>query len=193
MRSRTQKRKKFVIATGVVAGLLMLAACSDATSTGPSASPSLRADRGSNPNQSTSSGSGSAQVQSVELVVNTAWTRTYKLPNGHVITFPANSICDLQTSGYGPDTWNQPCTPQTGTVTIWATVSTDAYGHPVVDFTPRMRFNPDAGAVNLTMKDAYVAETDRAIVYCADDGSACVDESLTDSSLVTYGLSGGNF
>ena len=190
MRQRTQKRSKYIIATGLVSKLALLAACADAP-TAP-APVTLRADRGSNSSDNGSSGNGNARVETVELVVNTAWPRGVKLPDGHWIFFPAHAICDIGTSGYGPDTWDQPCEPQTGTVTILATVRTDEDGHPTVDFTPRMRFNPDAGAVTLTMKDAFVSQEDRAIVYCPDSGE-CVDESLGDPSLVTYSLAGGNY
>jgi hypothetical protein len=194
MRARRTHRSKYTIATGAAAGLLLLAACADGPSAPPQQAPpaAARAQRGSNPNESTSSGKGSASVQVVEMVVNNAWTRGFKLPNGHWILFPARSICDLGTSGYGPGTWDLPCTPHQGTVTILATVRTDAAGHPVVDFSPRLRFNPAAAAVTLTMKDAYVSQTDRAILYCPDAGP-CVDESLTDPSLVTYSEAGGNY
>ena len=178
---RLNVRRKFIIATGVVAHLVLLAACGD----GPSGlagapavgAPELRAARGP--------GSG---VSEAVLTVKTDEWQAFSLPDGHRIAFPARAICDLGASSYGPGEWDQPCVPQTGRVTIVVRAWTDDAGHPQLDFTPRMRFNPAAGSVVLKMRDrsASGARADLAILFCPDGAEACVDESLTDPTLTTF-------
>src|ERR687884_341265 len=59
----------------------------------------------------------------------------------HAVVFPDHAICDPATSGYGPDTWDQPCTPLEEPIQIHAEVRNEL-GRTWVDFTPELRFVP---------------------------------------------------
>jgi hypothetical protein len=103
------------------------------------------------------------------------------------LDIPANSVCKLATTEYGPEHWDKPCTPQTGTVTLTVVIRNSQSDHPAVDFFPAMRFNP-AKNVQLYMYAPNVKATDAKnwwMFYCNDFGK-CVDESKTDASLTTY-------
>ena len=99
------------------------------------------------------------------------------LAGGHKIYFSAQSICDPETSGYGPTTWETPCAPASKTVMVTARSWVDTAGHPFVEFSPALRFNPDdKRMVWLLMVDKKGAKaSDGTIVFCADDGT-CIDE-----------------
>src|SRR5688500_3620155 len=45
------------------------------------------------------------------------------------IDIPAGAICDLETSGYGPGTWDNPCAVEEGRVTFTVKSWTDASGY----------------------------------------------------------------
>ncbi len=105
-------------------------------------------------------------------------------PNSLVI--PADAVCNLSSSGYGVDMWNKRCKPESNKVTLTVTIKAAASVHPSIDFAPAMRFNPDK-VVQLFMYAPHVTATDAKnwlMLYCPDK-SKCVDESLTDASLVT--------
>lgn len=102
------------------------------------------------------------------------------------LELPANSVCDLASSGYGPSTWNLACKPHTQPVTITATVRSATSEHGRVDFLPAMRFNP-ATEVELFLYTPRVNNKDRrdwVMVYCPTTGR-CIDESINDASLVS--------
>jgi len=102
----------------------------------------------------------------------------------HVINIPANAICDLGTSGYGPTTWNKSCTPLKGSVVITATVLEGPDGAPYIDFQPAMRFAPTK-EVTLFFKDKQAGTKNLTIDYCNNLG-ICIDESLNDASLKPF-------
>ncbi len=114
-------------------------------------------------------------------------TQNQSLPLGpNRLDLPANSVCDLTTSGYGPSTWNLPCTPQVLPVTITVIVKNAAMVNSRMDFFPAMRFNP-AKDVQLYMYFPNVSATDMktwTMLFCPDIGS-CIDESVADLSLVS--------
>ena len=98
------------------------------------------------------------------------------------LDIPANAVCELATSSYGPAFWNDACTPETAPVTITAVVKDAATDHPSVEFQPAMRFNP------LTQVNLYLHVTDDATLnnskvmkYCNEDG--CIDEAVNDAEL----------
>ena len=110
----------------------------------------------------------------------------YNIGSTHRIEFPANAICDLATSSYGPGEWDKPCTPTTQPVKITAKSWTDLGGHPHVDFQPAMRFSPAlSDGVLLYLKDKRSAYDPSAkILYCSGLlNLSCVDESASDPSL----------
>jgi hypothetical protein len=71
------------------------------------------------------------------------------------VNFPANSVCDPTTSSYGPGTWDSPCATlgDGQSITVTATYGFTLAGGPVVDFSPALRFSPNANVVIST--DAY--------------------------------------
>ena len=174
---------KFIIATGV----FLLAACSDGGPMAP-ARPSLPAQGAGAIVSSVTSGDTAVTVLSIN-----AWAKqtasfdmgTYKL------VVPANAICALATSSYGPTEWDQPCVPESGTVNITVRTWTDSSGHARTDFQPHMRFNPAADNVTLTLRDRVTAQAGYTMLYCPDVG-ACFDEAAGDPSVATY-RSNGNY
>ena len=112
--------------------------------------------------------------------------QSFSLGPNH-LDIPANAVCNLVTSGYGPAYWNHGCSPQTLAVTLTVVIKNAASSNPSVNFYPAMRFNPDKN-VRLFMYAPNVSSTDAKnwlMFYCPDIGK-CVDESLTDSALATY-------
>ncbi len=102
------------------------------------------------------------------------------------LELPANSVCDLTSSGYGPSTWNQPCKPHLLPLTITAVVKGATSDHSRVDFFPAMRFNPQ-NDVQLFLYVPRVNKKDKkswTMLYCPNTGR-CIDESANDRDLVT--------
>ncbi len=102
------------------------------------------------------------------------------------LDIPRNAVCELATTDYGVQYWNDPCSPERGTVTITATIRNAKSAHPRIDFQPAMRFNPKAD-VELYIYAKKASKQDAAMLvmnYCNDYG-VCVDESKTDRDLKT--------
>jgi hypothetical protein len=126
------------------------------------------------------------------------------------LEIPANAVCALGITSYGPAFWDAPCTPQNAPVQLTITVRNAASDHPSVDFQPAMRFNPQAAAVQLYFYVPNVSQADAknwVITYCPSAGSGssslstsnsgsgsasgstsggCVNEALTDPDLQTF-------
>lgn len=103
------------------------------------------------------------------------------------LDIPANSVCDLANSGYGVETWNSECTPETNLVTITVTIQGASTDDPRMDFEPAMRFNPTK-SVDLYMYVPGATETDASnwkMLYC-NALNVCNDESLSDPDLQAY-------
>jgi hypothetical protein len=113
------------------------------------------------------------------------------------LEMPANSVCALGTSGYGPSFWDKPCTPETRPVTLAVTVKDASSSNPTVDFKPAMRFNPQT-RVSLYFYVPRVTREDAKnwlILYCGNgtrlssgsgSSGSCVNEAATDPTLRTY-------
>ena len=102
------------------------------------------------------------------------------------LTIPANSICAIGTSMYGPSYWNAPCTPETQAVTITAIVRNAATDHPSIEFEPALRFNPaTVVTLKLFVSDAATLSNMAVVKYCGVFAPVCEDESLTDPSVKT--------
>jgi hypothetical protein len=127
---------------------------------------------------------GDTAVSLIKLDVNNA--DSFLLPDGAKISFPAGSVCDVATSSYGPAEWDQPCAPQRDSLDITVKAWTDAEGHPRLDFSPAMRFNPAADPVVISMVTTDPAGTSLGIRYCPEGAAECVDESLADADLQTF-------
>ena len=97
---------------------------------------------------------------------------------------PANAICDLATSSYGPSHWNEDCSLQNEALTITAVVKNAATDHPSIDFQPAMRFSPDKFvSLYIVASDQATIDASRVMKYCNE--TACVNEALTDPELTS--------
>jgi hypothetical protein len=127
----------------------------------------------------------------VDFVVG-AWGGVFYTGN-HAVVFPAQSICDPATSGYGQDTWDAPCSPLQTPLKIHAEVRRKN-GATWVDFTPSLRFVPSAHPSRWVWMVMYTPEAigasgdlSRFNVLWADQiGGTRVDETLLDPTLRTY-------
>lgn len=124
-----------------------------------------------------------------EFVVDPSEFTTIKAGD-HEVRFPAFSICDPSTSGYGEDMWDAPCEPLRTPLTITATWSSK-YGHAHIDFQPALRFVPTNDPnqfVRLYMKD-YEDLADGevpSILWQRPSDSKWVDESQADPSMTSF-------
>lgn len=109
----------------------------------------------------------------------------------HAVSFPANSICDPQTSSYGITEWDAPCEPLTGDIQFHAEVRS-LNGRTWVDFTPAVRFVPTENTDNyvwILMKSDAAATADlttMSILWSSAIGNTGVNEAATDATLRTY-------
>ena len=125
-------------------------------------------------------------VWSQSFVVDPTQPATIKAGD-HLVSFPANSICDPATSGYGEDLWDAPCTPLSQPITIRATWSAKL-GHAFIDFQPALRFVPTSDPnqyVRITMKDQWDLDPNAKypIFWLRPSDSVWVDESINDPSM----------
>ena len=109
----------------------------------------------------------------------------------HAVSFAPNSICNPETSSYGPTEWDAPCDPLTTDIDIHAEVrSVD--GRTWVDFTPSIRFVPTENSeqyVWILMKSSVAGSADlrtMSILWSPLMGDEGVNEAATDSTLRTY-------
>jgi len=127
-------------------------------------------------------------VTTARITVSPTTTATFIINGTHKLVIPAGAICDPKRSTYGPTEWDKACTPISSSITITATGSSDAAGHPRIDFSPALRFVRTSQAskmVMLYMKDARAAANPSyRILWCGRTGR-CIDESRTDASVVT--------
>ena len=109
----------------------------------------------------------------------------------HAIHFPANSICDPETSSYGVTEWDAPCTPATQDIQIHAEVRL-VDGVASIEFTPSLRFVPTENSLEyvwLLMKSEEARNGDLrafAIFWSENAGSELVNEAASDSTMKTY-------
>src|SRR5438045_4773707 len=114
-------------------------------------------------------------------------SRTYAFGQNW-ISFPARSICDPATSGYGPDLWDAPCTPLTTPITVTVRWSARG-GYAFAQFSPELRFvSADAGSTSrwvvLSLHGArklHALSVYKILSNCST--TIWVDESLTDPTL----------
>ena len=189
MRMPTTARSTAPLTTLLVASALVLSACAGET-TGPTAASPPQ----STTLETTSSFVPSAASKALYGVKDGTYAFTFdprrdqKFALGpNYLDMPANSVCRLVGSGYGPDYWNKSCAPETALVTITAVVKNASTSHPSIQFFPAMRFNPTED-VELFIYAPKASKADmKALLmfYCPDKGK-CIDESLTDKQLQTH-------
>ncbi|NUP57161.1 MAG: hypothetical protein HOQ19_15115 [Gemmatimonadaceae bacterium] len=100
------------------------------------------------------------------------------------LDIPANAVCDLASTSYGPAYWNDSCALQRDTFTVTAVVRNAATDHPSVDFEPALRFSPDASVgLYLYVTNDATLDASRTVKYC--NATGCVDESVNDPSVTS--------
>lgn len=145
----------------------------------------------------------SSPASQANLTLSNLGSRTYTFTidpqggsvkiGGFRLDYPANSVCDPATSGYGPEYWLAPCQTLTTSITMTAVVSY-VDGQAQADFSPNIRFRPDASVLLSVKRPRIVGQllTDdlqRAysmLYFKMVDGSRyTIDEAATDSDLAT--------
>jgi hypothetical protein len=125
------------------------------------------------------------------FTVDPTTATTFQVGSAHAIYFPAHAICDPSVSTYGPSEWDRPCVAMDRPLVITAKSWVDEHGLPQVDFSPSLRFAPDAAegvqlALAVTPSEVGQAGDDLHINWCASPTTACVNEALADSTLSTW-------
>lgn len=103
----------------------------------------------------------------------------------NAVVFPANSVCDPVTSGYGAVLWDAPCATITQPIRIHAEVRGGA-----VDFSPELRFAPSSNPANWVWMVMYTPEATQvqgvSILFAPSLGAPPVNDALADPTLRTY-------
>jgi hypothetical protein len=185
MRLPMRARSRISLLPTLAAGLVLLAACAgDATAPLPA---SLATEQGLSPVSPT--GASKALVGATDGVYTFMYDpeddQTLRIgPNRLVI--PSKSVCRLDDSGYGPDTWNDRCRTEKHRFVITATVRGASTTHPRIDFEPALRFSPEKEVKLYMYVDTPTTSADWVILYCSTLGRRdCVDESQSDDGMVT--------
>ena len=185
---------KLVRSAILATGLIGLGACGDTvTPTGTS---------GLDPYESMAAArAGTVTSAATVREIHVTWTLDPKQSHtlyieGHRLVIPANSICDIATSGYGPGTWDRPCTISASTVVLKGTAKVVS-GRSEVWFSPDLRFAPTSDPSQfavLSMRDngGKIASTVGYNILWWD-GARWVDESLTDPSLKPWAERQANY
>lgn len=116
------------------------------------------------------------------------------------VVLPANSVCAIGVSGYGPTLWDNGCNPQRKPFSLKVTIAGSGTEDAALDFQPSMRFSPTKTVTLSIFVPQLNAGTtyDWTIFYCPTPSGqpgarlgtnlmradpTCVDESLADPSL----------
>lgn len=173
-----------------------LAACTDisapaspsASFAAPDAGPAFA--RSSNASNRGSVSSGSVIVDeeagTATLTIDPNVSRTYSF-GPHSVYFPARSICDPATSGYGDDLFDAPCRPLRKKIVVSVRWN-PRNGHAAVIFQPQLRFVPSRDPsqwVWLTLHDNQPISDLSAyqILWFSEKTQTWIDESKTDRTL----------
>lgn len=120
-----------------------------------------------------------------QFVVNPTQSQSF-IVGTHMVSFPANTICDPNASGYGANYWLQSCPKLTSPIVITATTWIDVLGRAQIDFANSIRFYPNNSgalpAIYLRDPSAALSAFGR-IDYCSASG--CVNEAANDATLQT--------
>jgi hypothetical protein len=105
----------------------------------------------------------------------------------HWIYFPAQSICDPATSGYGITLWDVPCARLSHPIEVTVNWSNRS-GYTVATFKPQLRFVPAAAnSVNhwviLSLHNVKKLHELNLYDILYNGGDGWIDESLTDPTL----------
>ncbi len=121
-----------------------------------------------------------------QFTVNPTVSSTFIIGT-HMVSFPANTICNPSSSTYGAGTWLTSCTKATSSITITATTWVDVVGRTQIDFANALRFYPNsAGQLPaIYLRDAWAAMSSFGRVDYCSTSTSCVDESIADTTLAT--------
>lgn len=130
---------------------------------------------------------GPSEDNTATLTIDPNASRTYAFGQNWIY-FPAHSICDPATSGYGMTLWDTPCTASNQPIQVTVHWSSKG-GYAFAQFSPALRFVPaddrtPTGWVVLSLHTDRQLHTADAynILYDAGDGN-WVDESAADPTL----------
>jgi hypothetical protein len=181
--------------SALLMALVAASACSDATSAPRTAArpafdvqalQPLQARVGPGPADSRGPRARDAEDNTLTFTVDPNVSRTYAFGQNWIY-FPAQSICDPTTSGYGSTVWDAPCSAVTRPIEVTVHWSNKG-GYAYANFTPALRFVP-ADSRTYTRRVVLSLHTEKklheldaySILYNTGDG--WVDESLTDPTL----------
>jgi hypothetical protein len=173
-----------------------LVACSDGPTapTGPTfdISDPLLAKGGNGSGNGSNSGSGSgsgARGKDAGSRTFTIWPNVpvFEKFGDHVLTMPANVVCDPATSGYGTAYWELPCQRAKEPIRVTATWTTHN-GRAFISFSRDLRFAPSKSQqqwVKLSLRAPKEIDPTLkyAILWYDAEARRWVDESLTDPTL----------
>jgi hypothetical protein len=124
---------------------------------------------------------------------------SFSIGDLYTLNVPAGAVCSLENT-YGPATWDSPCDllADGDSIPVTATYGF-SYGAPVVDFSPDLRFAPEASvtlstdiyAQILTTFASYFQVNPAAlryfgINYTSDLGATATVDAATDPSVITH-------
>jgi hypothetical protein len=121
------------------------------------------------------------------LTIDPNVSRTYAFGQSWIY-FPAHSICDPATSGYGIGLWDTPCTPVTQPLQVTVKWSNRG-GYAFAVFSPELRFVPADSRtlyrwVILSLySQKKLHDLDAYNILYSPDNNSWVDESATDPTL----------
>jgi hypothetical protein len=170
--------------------MTVLTGCSDtvvAPAAAPSASTTMMQAPAGHPSLSLSSQAREKENTSVDFTVS-PWGGVYRIGR-HAVVFPAHSVCDPSTSGYGAELWDAACSPSTKGIAVHAVIRKQA-GVTWVDFSPELRFVPSSWVwLVLNTPQAKHARGDLSrfnIAYAESIGGVMVNDAAADPTLRTY-------
>lgn len=183
MRLPTMARNRFTAFSALILASSLLAGCAT-ESTAPSASQEMSQVRTSPfvPTEAQRALNGLKDGK-YKFVVDPREDQVLQLGASR-LEIPANAVCNLRKSTYGPRHWDDNCKLQSEAFEITAVVKNAATDHPSVDFEPALRFNPKRNVMlYLHVTNNATLDASRVVNYCSDKG--CVNEALTDPSVAT--------
>lgn len=101
-----------------------------------------------------------------------------------IVLYPY-TICDVETTAYGPSYWQQWCVQETSPVNFTFKSWKNSAGRPAMDVKPNVRFVPNS-MVRIYFHDATLTSFRNVVIpYCNDQGT-CIDEGANDAFQTTY-------
>lgn len=136
-------------------------------------------------------GNTGSQSKTVTIDIDTRTSKFYSIGSQSWVYIPAGALCS-DDSGYGPELWDAPCTPATGTVSMDVTVVAQN-GRPAAEFHKDVRFAPTASSdwrdwviLGLKMQGNLNRQLGYGILYRPTGSNRLIDESATDPSLRAF-------